>query len=418
MTEPVADPSRIHSCRSCGAGLEHVFVDLGQSPLANSFLSEADLQQPEAEYPLRVLVCDACLLVQLPEFESPDKIFTDYAYFSSYSQSWLDHARRYADEMTTRFGLGRTSKVVEVASNDGYLLRFFKDQSVPVLGIEPAANVAEAALAAGIDTRVEFFGEQTATRLLETEGAADLLLGNNVLAHVPDLNDFVRGLRVLLAPDGVITMEFPHVMRLIERNQFDTIYHEHFSYFSLGTVQRVFARHGLEVFDVDELPTHGGSLRVYAAHADSKAHSESAAVARILATESGRSLDTLEGYSHFEPRVRSTRDKLLEFINSLKAEGSSVAGYGAPAKGNTLLNYCGIGPDTLDYTVDKNPHKQGKFLPGSRIPVFAPERLRQTKPEYVFVLPWNLRDEISAEWAEIKDWGARFFVAIPEIEVL
>ncbi len=407
-----------HACRFCGTGLEHVFADLGASPLANSFVNPGDRDKTETRFPLRVLVCRECLLVQLPEFETPENIFSDYAYFSSFSKSWLDHARRYVDEMTARFWLTGKSQVVEVASNDGYLLRFFKERSIPVLGIEPAANVAETALADGIPTVVRFFGEQTARDLANQGYAADLLLGNNVLAHVPDLNDFVRGLGILLASKGVITMEFPHLMRLMEHNQFDTIYHEHFSYFSLATVRRVFASHGLRIFDVQELPTHGGSLRIFAAHHAARRHTDTPAVQTLLETERERGLDRIETYLDFDQQACATRSKLLEFLAGLEAEGVSIAAYGAPAKGNTLLNYCGIGPEVIDYTVDRNPHKQGKLLPGSRIPIYAPEKLRETRPDYVFILPWNLRDEISSEWAEIADWGGRFFVAIPEVEVL
>ncbi len=407
-----------HKCRFCGTGLEHVFADLGESPLANSFVTPSDRDQPEAVFPLRVLICSECLLVQLPEFETPENIFSDYAYFSSFSATWLDHASRYVEEMTTRFKLTEDSQVVEVASNDGYLLRFFKARGIPVLGVEPAANVARAAVADGIPTAVRFFGEDSARELADEGYEADLLLGNNVLAHVPDLNDFVRGLDVLLKPEGVITMEFPHVMRLMEHNQFDTIYHEHFSYFSLATVNRVFASHGLRIFDVQELPTHGGSLRIFAAHQAARSHPALPAVQALLEAEVERGLDRVETYLSFDDQARSTRGKLLEFLDRLRTEGASIAAYGAPAKGNTLLNYCGIGPDVIEYTVDRNPHKQDKLLPGSRIPVHPPEKLRETRPDYVFILPWNLRDEISAEWAEIADWGGRFFVAIPEVEIL
>lgn len=406
------------ACRFCGARLAHVFADLGDSPLANSFVAVDARDQPEPRFPLRVRICPKCLLVQLPEFETPENIFSDYAYFSSFSSSWLDHARRYVAEMTERFALGGESQVVEVASNDGYLLRYFKERGIPVLGVEPAANVAEAAVAEGIATVVRFFGEQTARELSAEGYDADLLLGNNVLAHVPDLNDFVRGLAILLKPEGVITMEFPHVMRLMEFNQFDTIYHEHFSYFSLTTVEQVFAAHGLRIFDVEELSTHGGSLRIFAAHHDARGHANTPAVAALLATEVSRGLDRIETYLAFDRQAQTTRARLLEFLAGLKAQGATIAAYGAPAKGNTLLNYCGIGTETLDFTVDRNPHKQGKLLPGSRIPIYEPAKLREARPDYVFLLPWNLRDEISAEWAEIADWGGKFFVAIPEVEVL
>jgi 2-polyprenyl-3-methyl-5-hydroxy-6-metoxy-1,4-benzoquinol methylase len=414
----MVDSTAGSACRFCGARLEHVFADLGDSPLANSFVAADTQDQPEPRFPLQVRICPECLLVQLPEFETPENIFSDYAYFSSFSSSWLDHARRYVGAMTERFALDGESQVVEVASNDGYLLRYFKERGIPVLGVEPAANVAEAAIAEGIATAVCFFGEKTARELSDQRYDADLLLGNNVLAHVPDLNDFVRGLAILLKPEGVITMEFPHVMRLMEFNQFDTIYHEHFSYFSLTTVEQVFAAHGLRIFDVEELSTHGGSLRIFAAHHDARGHANTPAVAALLATEVARGLDRIETYLTFDRQAQTTRAKLLEFLAGLKAQGATIAAYGAPAKGNTLLNYCGIGTETLDFTVDRNPHKQGKLLPGSRIPIYEPAKLREARPDYVFLLPWNLRDEISAEWAEIADWGGQFFVAIPEVEVL
>ncbi|MFQ5526047.1 MAG: methyltransferase domain-containing protein [Thermoanaerobaculia bacterium] len=408
----------IFSCRFCGTGLEHVFADLGESPLANSFVDAENRNRPEPLHPLRVLVCAECRLVQLPELESPESIFSDYAYFSSFSDSWLEHAERYVEAMTERFALGSDSQVVEIASNDGYLLQYFVERNIPVLGVEPAANVAEAAIADGIPTEIRFFGEASAHDLKENGFGADLLLGNNVLAHVPDLNDFVSGLKVLLEPDGVITMEFPHVMRLIEHNQFDTIYHEHFSYFSLATVKRVFSFHGLRIFDVEELPTHGGSLRIFAAHTESEEHPTRDSVDSLLATEFERGLSELKTYLRFDAQARTTRDGLLEFLAELRSKNASIAGYGAPAKGNTLLNYCGIGPDAIEYTVDRSPHKQNKLLPGSHIPVHAPTKLRETRPDYVFILPWNLRGEISREWAEIADWGGRFFVAIPRVELL
>ncbi len=405
------------SCRFCGANVTRTFLDLGSSPLANSYVSPESAGEPDRFYPLHVSICDRCLLVQLPEFESPAEIFGDYAYFSSYSPSWVAHAQRYVEDMTERFGLRADSQVVEVASNDGYLLQFFRQGGIPVLGIEPAANVAEVAEASGIPTMVRFFGEELAGELADQGRRADLLLGNNVLAHVPDLNDFVRGLATLLAPEGVITMEFPHVLRMIEGNQFDTIYHEHFSYFSLGTVRRVFEAHGLRVFDVTELPTHGGSLRVFACHRDACGHDTVDSVERVLSAEAERSLDRVDGYAGFAASVEATRTALAAFLERLESEGHTIAGYGAPAKGNTLLNYCGIGPDVLPYTVDKNPHKQDTLLPGSRIPIFTPERIFETRPDYVFILPWNIRDEILGEMAPIAAWGGRFFVAIPEIQI-
>ena len=411
MTQPAA-------CRHCGAALQHTFCDLGMSPLSNAFLDAASLNQAERFYPLHAYVCAECLLVQLQEFESPERIFSDYAYFSSYSQTWLEHARNYTEAMVARFGLGAGSQVVEIASNDGYLLQYFKAKGIPVLGIEPAANVAQAAQAAGIPTLVEFFGTRLATELRARGAKADLLLGNNVLAHVPGLNDFVGGLKIALASGGLITMEFPHLLRLMEENQFDTIYHEHFSYFSLGTVEQVFARHGLKLFDVEELPTHGGSLRVFAAHADDAARAAGERIARVKAEEARAGLGGLEAYRAFAEQVKRTKRRLLEFLVQAKNAGKTIAGYGAPAKGNTLLNYCGIRSDFLDYTVDVSPHKQGRFLPGTHIPVYAPERVRATRPDYLLVLPWNIKDEIIAQMSHIREWGGQFVLPIPEVRVV
>ena len=406
------------SCRSCSEPLARVFVDLGSSPLANSFLDEGALARAETFHPLCVYLCEKCWLCQLPESASPHELFSDYAYFSSFSTSWLEHARRYVEAMIDRLALGPGHQVVEIASNDGYLLRNFQERGVPVLGIEPAANVAEAARAIGIPTEVRFFGRETALELVDRGLAADLLLGNNVLAHVPDLNDFVAGLAVLLKPQGVLTMEFPHLVRMVEENQFDTIYHEHFSYFSLLAVERVFAVHGLAIFDVEELPTHGGSLRLFARRRESGAHPASARVAGLRERERALGIETLAYYEGFAEKVRETKRKLLEFLIRAKREGKSIVGYGAPAKGNTLLNYCGIRGDFLDYTVDRSPHKQGKFLPGTRLPIRAPEAIFETRPDYVLILPWNLRAEIAGQMASIRDWGGRFVVAIPEVSVL
>jgi len=400
-------------CRSCGAPLRHVFVDLGAQPLANSYLEPADLRRPEPFYPLCVFVCGECFLVQLPEEERPEAIFSDYAYFSSFSESWLRHARVYAEAMIERFGLGPEHRVIEVASNDGYLLRWFKDRGIPVLGIEPARNVAEEAEAAGIPTLVHFFGTLTAREL---EGQADLLVGNNVLAHVPDLNDFVAGLKIALAPEGVLTMEFPHLLRLMDEDQFDTIYHEHYSYFSLLAVQKVFAAHGLTLFDVQELSTHGGSLRIFACHDGEKPVSER--VSDLLAREKIAGLGSLDAYRSFSERVQRVKRGLLRFLIQAKEEGKSVAGYGAPAKGNTLLNYCGVRTDLLDYTVDLSPHKQGRYLPGTRIPIFPPDHIRETRPDYVLILPWNLKEEIMEQMADVRSWGGKFVVAIPKVRVL
>jgi SAM-dependent methyltransferase len=405
-------------CRACGAPLELVFADLGSSPLANSYRTEAQLAEAEPFYPLVVRVCERCWLCQLPEAASPAEIFGDYAYFSSYSTSWVEHARRYAEAMVERFGIGREHRVVEIASNDGYLLRHFHERGVPVLGIEPAANVAAAARALGVPTEARFFGRDTARDLVARGLAADLLVGNNVLAHVPDLNDFVAGLTTALAPVGVLTLEFPHLARLVAENQFDTIYHEHYSYLSLVAVERVFARHGLALFDVEELPTHGGSLRLYGQRADTGRQPISPRVAALAARERAAGVETRGYYEAFAERVRETKRKLLAFLIEAKRAGKSIAGYGAPAKGNTLLNYCGVRQDFLDYTVDASPHKQGKYLPGTRIPIHAPARVFETRPDYLLILPWNLQTEIVAQMAAVRDWGGRFVVAIPETRVL
>jgi SAM-dependent methyltransferase len=404
-------------CRFCGAPVEAVFADLGMSPLANSYLPPERANGMEPFYPLRALVCGNCFLVQLEEFETPERIFSDYAYFSSYSSSWLDHSRRYAGQMVDRLGLDGGSHVVEIASNDGYLLQFFHDRQIPVLGIEPAANVAKVALQKGIPTLVEFFGRETASSLAG-DSAADLLLGNNVLAHVPDLNDFVAGMRILLKPGGVITMEFPHLMRLIDDNQWDTIYHEHFSYFSFLTVTRVFEAHGLRLFDVEELPTHGGSLRIYGCHADDPAKTESEAATELREREVAAGYDHLETYLSYGRRVEADKRQILGFLIDLKQKGQRVIGYGAPAKGNTLLNYCGVGRDFIDYTCDLNPHKQGHFLPGSHIPIRSPETIREDKPDVVLILPWNLKDEIVQQLSFIREWGGRFAARTPELTLL
>jgi SAM-dependent methyltransferase len=404
-------------CRFCGATLHHTFVDLGLSPLANAYLRPAQLNQMEPFYPLHVYVCEGCFLVQLEEFASPELIFSDYAYLASYSDTWLCHARSYVEMANARFNLSDRSQVVEIASNDGYLLQYFVAKGIPVLGIEPAANVAETAMAKGIPTRVEFFGEETA-RLMVAEGIqADLVVGNNVLAHVPQLNDFVRGLKILLKPHGTITLEFPHLLRLMAENQFDTIYHEHFSYFSCITVERLFAAHGLTLFDVEELPTHGGSLRIYARHAEDGSRPLEARVRELLHRERAAGLTELKCYGSFADRVRETKTKLWEFLIGAKRHGKSVAGYGAPAKGNTLLNYCGIRTDFIDYTVDRSPVKQGLFLPGTHIPIHPPDVLKERRPDYLFVLPWNLQDEIMREVAYVREWGCRFVIPIPEVRV-
>ncbi len=404
------------TCRFCGASLEHSFVDLGAAPPSNSYLRPADLHRMEPVYPLHAYVCGCCFLVQLEEFQSPEKIFSDYAYFSSYSESWLRHAESYVEKMVARFGFDARSQVIEVASNDGYLLQHFVARGVPVLGIEPAANVARVAEEKGVPTKIAFFGRNTAQKLIDDGRRADLIVANNVLAHVPDLNDFVAALRMALAADGVITVEFPHLMKLIAETQFDTIYHEHFSYFSFVTAEAVFAAHGLCVFDVDEIPTHGGSLRIYARHADAH-HPVSDAVDALRAREMDAGLARIETYEGFGEHVKDTKRKLLSFLIGAKADGKTIVGYGAAAKGNTLLNYCGVRGDFIDYVVDANPHKQGLHLPGSRIPILAPERISETQPDYVLILPWNLSDEIMQICSYIRKWGGRFVVPIPEVRV-
>jgi 2-polyprenyl-3-methyl-5-hydroxy-6-metoxy-1,4-benzoquinol methylase len=406
------------ACRFCGAPPELSFADLGMSPPSNSYLEAGALNRMERFYPLHAWVCGKCFLVQLEEFETPEQIFSDYAYFSSYSESWLAHAKAYTQAMTARFGLNAASFVVEIASNDGYLLQYFMAQGVPVLGIEPAANVAAVAQKKGVPTLVKFFGTKTAGELAAAGRKADLVLGNNVLAHVPDLNDFVRGMALLLKPGGVVTMEFPHLLKLMQENQFDTIYHEHFSYLSFVVAERVFAAHGLTLFDVDEIPTHGGSLRVYARHTANAALPVSTKVAELRVREQAAGLERADTYCAFAEQVRSTKRSLLKFLIGAKESGKRVAGYGAPAKGNTLLNYCGVRMDLLEYTVDRSPHKQGRFLPGVHIPIHAPERIMQDKPDYVLILPWNLKEEIVAQMAGIRAWGGRFVVPIPETKVL
>jgi 2-polyprenyl-3-methyl-5-hydroxy-6-metoxy-1,4-benzoquinol methylase len=406
------------SCRHCASPLEKTFCNLGVSPLANSYLTRAQLEQGEMFFPLHAYVCENCFLVQLQQFEAPDNIFGDYAYFSSYSDSWLAHARAYTEEMTRRFGLDRSSSVIEIASNDGYLLQYFAARGIPVLGIEPARNIATVAVERGIPTMVRFFGTETAAALAAEGRRADLLLGNNVLAHVPDINDFVSAMPRILSPNGVITMEFPHLLRLMAENQFDTIYHEHFSYLSFLTVSRIFAAHGLRMFDVQQLQTHGGSLRIFATHATDSSHEETTAVAALLDEERAAGLQEPATYDAFAEQVRRTKRRLLEFLIGAKGEGRRIAAYGAPAKGNTLLNFCGIGPDMIDFTVDRSPHKQDHFLPGSRLPILHPDAIRDAQPDYVLILPWNLRAEVVQQMSFIREWGARFVVPIPEVMVL
>jgi 2-polyprenyl-3-methyl-5-hydroxy-6-metoxy-1,4-benzoquinol methylase len=417
---PVSPTAAAHrpSCRFCGSPMDATFVDLGMSPLCESYVSEQQRHRMEAFYPLHVYVCGNCFLVQLEEFVSASDIFSDYAYFSSYSDSWVAHARRYTEAMRERFGLGPQSLVMEIASNDGYLLQHFVAAGVPVLGVEPAANVAQVAREKGVRSEVAFFGAATAGRLADAYGRPDLLVGNNVLAHVPDINDFVAGMKILLKPDGVITMEFPHLLRLMDENQFDTIYHEHFCYLSQFVVERIFAHHGLRLFDVEELPTHGGSLRIYACHADDAGRPSMPSVTALRARELARGLDRLETYGAFSEQVRETKRAILEFLIEAKRQGKRIVGYGAPGKGNTLLNYCGIRTDFIDFTVDRNPLKQGKYTPGTHIPIYAPEAIRAARPDYVLILPWNLKDEIRASLAYIAEWGGKLVVPVPRLEVL
>jgi hypothetical protein len=388
------------------------------SPLCESYLSAAQLNQVEPFYPLHVHVCERCYLVQLEEYVSAASIFTEYAYFSSYSTTWLQHAQDYTRQMIARFQLDQTSRVVEVASNDGYLLQYFVAEKIPCLGIEPAANVARAAEEKGVPTLVEFFGVELARRLAAEGRQADLIAGNNVLAQVPDLNDFVGGLKILLRPRGVITIEFPHLMRLMEENQFDTIYHEHFSYFSFIAAEKIFAAHGLALFDVEELPTHGGSLRIYARHQEDENQPIGPRVGALRERETRAGFTRMPTYAAFSEQVKETKRKLLDFLISARRKGKSIAGYGAPGKGNTLLNYCGIRTDFLDYTVDRNPYKQGKFLPGTHIPIYPPEQISRTKPDYLLILPWNLKEEIIRQNAFIREWGGQFILPIPEVKVV
>ena len=405
------------SCLFCAAPLRRTFVDLGMSPLCESFLRADQLDQGETFYPLHVRLCEECLLVQLQVYVDPKDIFTEYAYFSSFSNAWLEHAKAYVDMIVARQQLDARHLVVELASNDGYLLQWFKPHGVPVLGIEPAANVARTAALKGVPTLVRFFGVELAEELVAQGTRADLILGNNVLAQVPDINSFVGGMQRLLREGGLVTIEFPHLLRLIEGNQFDTIYHEHFFYFSLVAAERIFARHGLAIFDVEELWTHGGSLRIFAGHA----REGRAATDRLLELrerERRAGFHDPAGYGGFEERVRTTKRELLAFLIDARARGKSVAAYGAPGKGNTLLNYCGIRTDFIDYTVDRNPYKHGRFLPGTHIPMHPPERLAETRPDYILILPWNLRDEIVKQLAYAREWGAKFVVPIPRLELI
>ena len=417
LTTETSRKAAARTCRFCGATLERTFVDLGMSPLCETYPAVTDLNKGEMFYPLHVFVCEKCFLVQLEEFESPEKIFSDYLYFSSYSDSWLKHCENYTAKMIDRFALGAQSFVMEVASNDGYLLQYFVKKGIPVLGIEPATNVAKVAEEKSVPTLNRFFGTQLATELAAKGKSADLVAGNNVLAQVPDLNDFVEGLKILLKPHGVLTLEFPSLLKLIELNEFDTIYHEHFSYFSLLSTMNILQAHGLKVFDVEELATHGGSLRIYASRIEDTVHLVQPAVAALLQVEKNAGLDKVAAYEGYAHKVKETKFALVEFLVSAAKEGKTVAGYGAPGKSATLLHYCGIGKDLIQYTVDRSPHKQGRVLPGTHIPIFHPDRIRETKPDYVIILPWNLKDEITQQLQYIREWGGRFVVPIPKVSI-
>ena len=414
-TKPIASSE---CCRFCATPLRHTFVDLGMSPLCESYVSAENLSKVEHFYPLHAHVCEECFLVQLPVFVSAEEIFTEYAYFSSYSDSWLKHASEYVDMITTRLGLDSTSLAVELASNDGYLLKNFVKKGIPCLGIEPAVNVARVASEQGVPTLVKFFGQETAEELIAQGKKADLVIGNNVLAQVPDLNDFVAGIKLLLKPRGVATLEFPHLIRLMQENQYDTIYHEHFSYFSFITVEKIFAAHDLVLFDVEELPTHGGSLRIYARHVQDHSRPITQRAMNLHTSEMDAGLHLMQTYSSFDEKVKESKRSLLEFLINARRQGKRVAGYGAPGKGNTLLNYCGIRTDFLDYTVDRNPYKQGKFLPGTHIPIVAPGKIFETKPDYVLILPWNFKEEIVNQMHKIREWGGKFVVPIPTAKVI
>jgi 2-polyprenyl-3-methyl-5-hydroxy-6-metoxy-1,4-benzoquinol methylase len=406
-------------CRFCKTPLEHVVIDLINSPASNSFLKEDELDSPETYYPLKVFVCDSCYLVQLDEFKKSDDIFNDeYVYFSSYSTSWLKHAKEYTEEMVQRFAYDKNSQVIEVASNDGYLLQYFKEKDIPVLGIEPTANTAKVAKEKGIESVIDFFGERLANDLVVQNKKADLLLGNNVLAHVPDILDFVGGMKIILKPEGVVTMEFPHLLQMVENNQFDTIYHEHFSYLSLYAVKQIFEACGLKIFDVTELPTHGGSLRIFACHANDESKSVSKNVEELMQREIQTGINTLEYYKRFQENAFNIKLNLLNFLISKKREGMKVAAYGAAAKGNTLLNYCGLKNDLIDFVVDANPHKQNKFLPGSHIPVVSEKSIKEVKPDFILIFPWNIKSEVTKQLKYVSDWGCKFVVAIPNLQEL
>ena len=405
-----------YQCRFCNSRLEHIFLDLGKTPSANSFLKKEDLEK-EKTYPLCVYICEKCLLVQIPEIRTPDELFSNYAYFSSFSDSWLNHAEEYVKMMIKRFNLNKSSRIVEIASNDGYLLKFFAELNIPVLGIEPASNVAKSAIKKGIPTLEKFFNTDTAKELKEKNQQADVLLGNNVLAHVPDVNNFVKGMKILLKPNGIITMEFPHILQLINQNQFDTIYHEHFSYFSFFIIQKIFFSQGLTIFDVEEIPTHGGSLRIFVKHSENKIYEIRESVKNLIKKENDIGLHDYSTYLGFSKKIENIKKKLNEFLEKSHLEERSVVCYGAPAKGNTLLNYCRISPDQIEYTVDLSPHKQGLFLPGTHLPIKSPSIIKETKPDYIIILPWNLKGEIMEQMKDIKEWGGKFVIPIPEVKI-
>jgi len=407
-----------HKCRFCNHKINNVFVDLGISPLSNAFLKEENLHQPEKRFPLKVFVCENCFLVQLPIFESPENIFNNYAYFSSYSKSWLKHVENYVNMISEKIKLGKDNLVVELASNDGYLLQFFKKKGIPVKGIEPAANVAKSAEDKGIDTIVEFFGEKLAKKLVNENIKADLIIGNNVLAHVPNINDFVKGISILLKTNGIVNLEFPHLLQLIMNNQFDTIYHEHFSYLSFTTVKKIFELHNLEIFDVDEISTHGGSLRIYAKHRKNNNFEIKQSVNELIEKENAFGLLDLSFYLEFSKKVELIKKELIDFFNDTKQNGGKIVCYGAAAKGNTLLNFCQIKQESIQYVVDKNPHKQGLYLPGTHLPIKSPEEIKKTKPDFILILPWNIKEEIMKDVGFIRDWGGKFVIPIPKVSII
>lgn len=406
------------NCRFCSTALEHTVVNLGTSPLCESYVHKDDFNKPEPFFPLHVYVCHECFLAQIDEFVPPEEIFTEYAYFSSYSDSWVQHAKEYCEMIAQRQGLGAGSQVVELASNDGYLLQHFKRMGIPAQGVEPAANVAKVAQEQGIDTIVDFFGTKLASSMIAEGPKADLVLGNNVLAQVPDLNDFVAGMSILLADDGIVTMEFPHLMKLIEENQFDTIYHEHYCYFSLIAAEAIFAKHGIRLFDVEEIPTHGGSLRIYGCPSDSKKYAISSAYKELMALEVRKGYRDMAVYEEYSDRVIKLKSEIIEFFVKAQREGKSLAAYGAAGKGNTLLNYCGVKSDWLPFTCDRNPYKQGRYLPGSRVPILAPEAIEEHKPDYVIIMPWNIKHEIRKQLGYISQWGGQFVTFIPELQIM